>query len=275
VSRRRSIIVVALLALAALSVAIAPTSRAQVLPPLPPLPAPPAEGSPLADVLGPASATVCDALALVFGLVGPIASAQLPPDLQELVAETDPYLALLTYACGLVAVPPSLTVCSLDAQLSQPLGLLGLPVAIPPATAVLYDTAAGLERALLRLGVDLGTDASRQLAQALGCGTPAPPEVAPPAPLPVPDAAPTADLSGGGFGSVAPSGIPDVVPPPSVGGTTTEVPGAPGRLGSLRYPVRGAAALLLALPLVLLAAGLALAPHVGPRRRRRLRGTAA
>jgi hypothetical protein len=275
VSRRRSIVVAALVALAALSVAVAPTGSAQVLPAPPPLPAPPADGNPLADLLGPASATVCDAVAVVYGLVGPIASAQLPPNLQELLSDTDPYVALLTYACGLLAVPPSLTVCSLDAQVNGPLGLLGLPVALPAATAILYDTAAGLEHALLRLGVDIGTDASRQLAEALGCGKPAPPEIAPPAALPLPDATPTVDLPGGGFGSVAPAGIPAVVQQPASGDTTTQVAGTLGRLGSIRYPVRGAAALLLALPLVVLAAGIALAPHVGPRRRRRLRGAAS
>jgi hypothetical protein len=258
------------LALAALSVVIAPTSSAQVLPSPPALPAPPAEGNVLADVLGPASATACDAVATVYGLAGPIASAQLPPELQALLAEADPYLSLITYACGYLVTPPSGLYCAADDQLNDAVGLLSLPASLPGAAKVLYDTAAGLEHAFLRLGLDIGTDASRQLAAALGCGELPPTEAGAPAALPIADlpteATPSFAGGGGGFG---PSAIPDVVAAPSADQTTV-LPGTLGQLGALRYPVREAAALFLALPLVLLAAAVAFAPRFArhPRARR-------
>jgi hypothetical protein len=253
--------VVALLALAAVSVLIAPRSDAQILPSPPALPPPPAEGNVLADVLGPASATACDAVATVYGLAGPIASAQLPPELQVLVGELDPYLSLITYACGYLVTPPSGVVCAPDDAIAEQAGLLALPVTPPGATKLLYDTAAGIEHALLRLGVDVDAAASRQLAEALGCGTPAPVEAGPPAALPV-DERTTAPPSSpaGASGSFGPSAIPDVVAGPTAEQTTV-LPGTLGRLGALRYPVRGVAALLLGLPLVLLAAAVAYAPR--------------
>lgn len=271
-SPRRWFAVATLLLLAVLSVAIAPRTEAEVLPPLlPTLPAPPAEGNLLADVLGPASATACKTVATVYGLAGPIATAQLPAELRPLVAELDPYLALITYACGYLVVPPSGVVCSTDQALNEPLGLLGLPVALPEATAILYDTAAGIEHALARLGFDIGTDGSRQLAAALGCGVMAPPPEPDPAALPLPPEVPTVDvaapvLSGGGLAS-----IPAVVPAvPATPGSDVVLPGTAGQLGALRYPVRGTAALLLGLPLVLLAAAIAVGPRFArpPRVRR-------
>ena len=269
---RRWIAVVALVVLAGLSVAVAPGSQAQVLPELPELPAPPADGNLLADVLGPASAMACKTIATAYALVGPIASAQLPPELQPLVAEIDPYLALITYACGYLVTPPTGTVCAVDGQVNDQIATLGLPVGLPAPALLLYETAAGIEHAFLRLGLDIGTDASRQLAELLGCGEPLPPETGPPAALPQPEVVPVDLPSSGSFGSgLGPSSVPAVV-----GGVAapqvTELPGTAGQLGALSYPVRGAAALLLALPLTLLALGIAVAPRL--RRPRRTQGPA-
>ena len=278
-SVRRGVVAAALFVLAALSVAVAPASRASVLPPPPALPAPPAGGNPLADILGPSTGTVCNAVATVYALAGPIAAAQLPKELQPLVTETDPYTALITYACGLVATPPSTTVCAADSGLSAPLGGLGLPVSPPAAAAIFYDTAAGIEHAFLRLGVDVGQDVSEQLATALGCGEAPPASAGPPAARPT---VPTASSPGGGLSSgggsfasnafTAPT-IPGVVAPSTGARTTTIVPGTAGRLGAVHYPVREEAALLLALPLALSAGGVALGPRLRRPRRRR-RGTA-
>ena len=269
-TRRRWLLSAALLVVAALSVLVAPSSGAQVLPELPPLPAPPAEGNPLADILGPASATACDAVATVYGLAGPIVAAQLPPEFQALLVEADPYLVLVTYACGYLVVPPSGVVCATDDQLNQPLGALGVPVGLPQPVQILYATAAGIEHAFLRLGVDIGTDASRQLALALGCGALAPVDPGAAKSLPAPPASGSVDLglpagSAGGFG---PPSVPAVVPRAAGARSTTELPGTLGQLGALRYPVKEAAALLLALPLVLLAVAVALGPRLTHRRRR-------
>lgn len=270
--RRRWTAVVALLVLAAASVAIAPASQAapaQILPELPELPAPPEDGNLLADVLGPASATACKTFATAYALVGPIAAAQLPPELRFLVDELDPYLSLISYACGYLVSPPTGMVCAVDQQLNGPIASLGLPVGVPPAAALLYDTAAGIEHAFLRLGLDISTDASRTLAELLGCGEPAPTETGPPAALPVPPAPAAVEVSApGGFSSgLAPVEIPAVVARPALP-QVTEIPGTAGQVGALTYPVRGAAALLLALPLVLLAAGIAVGPHLRRRPRR-------
>jgi hypothetical protein len=268
-TRRRWLVSAALLLLAGLSVLVAPSSGAQVLPDLPPLPAPPADGNLLADILGPASATACDAVATVYGLAGPIAAAQLPPELQALLTETDPYLALVTYGCGYLAVPPSGVICASDQSTNQLGGSIGAPVALPAASQIFYDTAAGIEHAMLRLGVDIGTDASRQLAAALGCGVPPPVDEGDAAALPLTPAAPSVDLAP----TDAPSGfrppsVPAIVSRPANPGSTTELPGALGQLGALRYPVKEAAALLLALPLVLLAVAVAFGPRVTRRGRR-------
>jgi hypothetical protein len=270
--RRRILVSLGLLVLAGLSVLVAPSSSAQVLPDLPPLPPPPADGNPLADVLGPASATVCDATAVVFGLAGPIASAQLPPELQSLLAEADPYLALVTYACGLIAVPPSGVVCASDASATQLTGLLGSPVGLPAASQIFYDTAAGIEHALLRIGFDVGSQASQAIAQVLGCGVPKPAGSEPPAALPTPTTGAPADtIVAPASDGVVPVGIPAVTPPATGPAETVVTPGQIGTLGALRYPVREAAALLLALPLALLAAAVALGPRLAPHPRRRRR----
>jgi hypothetical protein len=264
--------VLALLALAGLSVALAPTSSAQVLPPLlPPLPAPPAEGNVAADVLGPASATACDLAATVYGLVGPIASAQLPPELRFLVTETDPYVALVTYACGYLVSPPSGRVCAPDGELNDLAGLLGAPVALPAPVQIFYETAAGLERAFLRLGLDIGTEASQQLATALGCGVP--PTVTPPdaAALPEPQEPAAVVLPAPAQPPSAVAGrplVPAIVGRPATPGSVTQLPGTSAQVGALSYPVRAQAALLLALPLTLLAGGIALEPRLRRRGRR-------
>jgi hypothetical protein len=270
-------VVLALLAVAALSVIVAPTSTAQVLPPLPPLPAPPADGNVAADVLGPASASACDAAATVYGLAGPIASAQLPPELQVLLVEADPYLALVTYACGYLVTPPSGVFCSSDQQLNEQAGLLGVPVGLPGPSKVLYDTAAGLEHAFLRLGTDIGTEASRQLASALGCGVPlpvTPPDAAalPVQPLPTVTEQPPAAVAIASPAIGRRPSVPAVVPRPATPGNVTQLPGSVGQLGALRYPVRAQAALLLALPLLLLAGGIAVEPRLRRGRSRRGRG---
>jgi len=272
--------VVALLALAVLSVVVAPSSRAQVLPDLPPLPAPPAEGNIAADVLGPATATACKTVATVYGLLGPIAAAQLPPELQGLVTEADPYLALVTYACGYLVTPPSGLVCTPDAQLGEvskeALGLLGLPVSAPAAVQVFYDTVPGIEHVFLRLGLDIGTEASRQLAAALGCGAPAPIAPTEPAAFPTQEAPAALEAPGSGLAdvSLARPSIPAVVGRPATPGSTTQRPGTLGQAGGLSYPVKAQAAVLLALPLVLAAGGLAAEPRLRRRGRRRRGGGA-
>ena len=271
---RRLLLAGLLLALAVASVAVAPSSTAEILPPPPELPVPPADGNPLADILGPASATACDAIATVYGLAGPIASAQLPPDLQVLLTEVDPYLALVTYACGLLVVPPSGVVCAVDEQINAQTGVLGAPVGVPPTFSIFYDTAAGIERAFLRAGVDIGQDASEALATALGCGIPEPVEVGVPAALPVVPAVPTVEVAAPLTPGFSLPRVPAVVGR-TTPGQTTSLPGTAGLLGTLRYPVRSTAALLLALPLVLMAVGVVLAPRIGPRRRRPLRPTEA
>jgi hypothetical protein len=273
VTNRRRIVVLALLVLAALSVLVAPSSNAQqILPQLPPLPAPPADGNLLADILGPASLTACNTVATAYGLVGPIAAAQLPPDLQPLVGEVDPYLALITYACGYLVSPPSTFRCAIDTSVTQQLGLLGLPVGPPTVAQIFYETAAGIEHAFLRLGLDVGTDASQQIATALGCGVPVEADPGAPAALPPSDAVPAVAplATGGSFssGKLALPAVPSVVARPPVADTSTVLPGSAGRLGALSYPVREAAALLLALPLVLLAGGVALGPRLCGHRRK-------
>ena len=268
---RRPVVALALVVLAGLSILVAPTSQAELLPPPPDLPAPPADGNPLADVLGPASATACDAIAVVYGLAGPIASAQLPPELQTLLTDVDPYLALVTYACGYLVVPPSGVVCEAGTQINEQAGLLGLPVGVPDAFAVFYDTVAGIERAFLRSGIDVGQGVSEEIATALGCGVPAPVEIGNPAALPVTPSTPAVEVAPPASNGFALPEVPPVVGRTTTGGTTTVIPGTAAFLGTLRYPVRSTAAVLLALPLLLLAALVALAPRLGPRRRRPLR----
>ncbi|MDQ2650563.1 MAG: hypothetical protein M3Z03_13575, partial [Actinomycetota bacterium] len=182
-------------ALALVAVATAfPRAEAQTLPlpPLPELPAPPVDGSVLSDALGPLATDYCDTVATVYALAGPIASAQLPPELRALVDEVTPYLSVVTYACGLLVSPPTGVVCATDDQLAQQLGVLGLPLSAPTPVQVLHDTAAGIEHVFLRAGIDIGPDVSRQLALILGCGVA--PEVEPPpaaaAPVPAVDEPP-------------------------------------------------------------------------------------
>ena len=99
-----------------------------------------------------------------------------------------------------------------------------------------------------------------------------------PAALPVtPTVPPSEAVAAPSVGSsFALPAVPSVTGPSTeLAQRTVEVPGTAGQLGALRYPVRGAAALLLALPLVLLALGVAVAPRLRPARRRRSAGGAA
>lgn len=242
-----------------------PTETAAQIVPLPPLPPPPSDGTALSDVLGPATTDACDSVAVAFALAGPIATAQLPPELAALVEQVSPYLALATYACGFLAVPPSKQVCGIDQQVADSVGGLGLsdlgvPINTPKAAAVTYETAAGIENVFLRAGIDIGHDTSLQLAEALGCTIP-PAAVLPPAKAaPTFPATPSVDAVGGSTSFVAlelPSALPSV-------DSITEGRTIPAvtRSGPTRYPVDGVAMLLLGVPLVLLAAGALLAPRL-------------
>jgi hypothetical protein len=246
-----------------------PAATAQVLPPLPPLPAPPAEGSVLSDALGPIATSYCDTVATVYALAGPIAQAQLPPELRSLVDEITPYLSVVTYACGFLATPPTTAVCATDSALAEQMGALGLPVAAPTPIVQLYETAAGIEHVFLRAGIDIGTEVSRQLATVLGCGEGAAQEEPPAATPPAVPAAPTGAVAPGlALGGTARVVVPPVVATPGTPGSVTRVPGVTGRAGSVRYPVDGLATALLSLPLAALIAG----AWVGPRLRRRSHG---
>lgn len=267
----------ALLAVLALVVLGAGPSTAQVLPPLPPLPPAPEDGSLLSDVLGPSATSTCDAVATVEALAGPIISAQLPPDLQVVVEEVTPYLSLVSYVCSLVVTAPTGNVCSADDALGEQLGVLGLPVSFPAPFQIALDTAAGIEHVFLRLGVDVGTEVSRQLAAALGCALPPPPTSGPAAPLPpaAPPIAPPAPPAPAPALDVGPSLAP-ATPLPTTGPTVASArpaagsPPIPGVLGlaDARYPVDGLAALLLALPLLGLGGAIAVGPRLVPAARR-------
>jgi hypothetical protein len=270
-------LVCAIVAVVALG-APAPRAEGQTvplpLPQLPPLPPPPDDGSIISDLLGPASNDGCDSVAVVFALAGPIASAQLPPAARELVDQITPYLSLATYACGFLISPPSGRVCAGDEQIAEVvkglnLSQLGAPVNTPKVAQIAYDTAAGIERAFLRFGVDIGQDLSLQIAEALGCSIPEVPAL-PPA------AAPPAFPGSGGV-----AGSPDATSFVSVGLPSAELPSltdvggsrtipAVTRTGPSRYPVDGLATVLLALPLIALAVGAV----AGPRLRTRLRRAA-
>jgi hypothetical protein len=264
----RSFVIALLVALVApVAVAFSAPAVAQVVP-LPPLPPPPEGGNPLSDLLGPAASDGCDGVAVAFALAAPIAQAQLPPELAALVDQVSPYLALATYACGFLAVPPSKQVCAVDAQVADAIGGLGLgelgvPVNTPKAAQIAYETAAGIERVFLRAGIDLEAGVAMRLAEALGCTVPPPPAVPPAA------AAPSFPSSGGteataGSTSFVTLDIPGSLP------TITRVSGnrtipALVRTGPTRYPVDALATALLALPLVLLAGGAIVAPRLRKR----------
>jgi hypothetical protein len=246
-----------------------PAASAPGLPPLPPLPPPPSDGTVLSDILGPAATGGCDSVALVFALAAPIAGAQLTPELKELVDQITPYLSLATYACGFLVSPPSAFKCAPDKLVADTaaklnLSQLGVPVNIPEAAKVTYDTAAGIENIFLRLGIPIDQPQAFGLAKVLGCTVP-PPVVDPPA-----AAAPTFPSTAGTSGTPASTSFVAIGSPVgslpstvSVGGSRT-LPAVTTK-GPARYPIDGRAAALLALPLVLLAA----AGVVGPRLRKR------
>ncbi len=253
---------------AAVAVGGAQTPSAAQIVPLPPLPPPPEGGNPLSDLLGPASTDACDSVAVAFALAGPIATAQLPPDLANLVDQITPYLSVATYACGFLAVPPSKQVCGIDSKVADTVGGLGLsslgvPVNTPKAAAVAYETAAGIENVFLRAGIDIGHDTSLRLAEALGCEIP-PAAVTPPA-----KAAPTfgdTPATDGASGSTSFVAI-DLPTPLASAPTVSDSAVLPAvtRTGPTRYPIDGLATFLLGLPLVLLG----LAALVAPRLRRK------
>ena len=263
-----------LAALAIVVVASAGPSRAQVLPPLPPLPPAPEDGSLLSDVLGPAATSTCDAIATVEALAGPIISAQLPPDLAVVVEEVTPYVSLVSYVCSLIVTKPTGKVCAADRSVSDVFGVLGLPVNLPAPFQIGLDTAAGIEHVFLRSGVDIGTEASRQLAVALGCAIPPPLDTGEAAPLPMVPAAPTPPPPARSvvtppapLGDLRPVEAPTVVGSPATPAVGAPVPGVVG-LADVRYPVDERAALLLLLPIAALAAAIALGPRLAPASRR-------
>lgn len=255
---------------ASVAVGGTPTPSAAQIVPLPPLPPPPEGGTALSDVLGPAATDGCDSVAVAFALAGPIATAQLPPDLARLADQISPYLAVATYACGLVAVPPSKQVCGIDTKVADTVGGLGLsalgvPVNTPKAAAVAYETAAGIENVFLRAGIDIGHDTSLRFAEALGCSIP-PAAVVPPAKAPPSFADTPATAGAAGSTSFVAIDLPGPARSTveSIGDSRT-IP-AVTRRGPTRYPVDSLATVLLALPLVLLGAG----ALVGPRLRRKV-----
>lgn len=276
-SRRRRTVVLGLVA-ALVAVLAGRGAGAQVLPPLPPLPPPPADGSPLSDVLGPSATGYCDTVATVQALAGPIVSAQLPEEAQVLVEEVTPYLSVVTYACGLVAAPPTEVRCATDDALADQLGVLGLPVNSPAPGQVLVDTAAGIEHVFRRAGIDLDAGLARQLAAALGCG--ALEEVVPPTAAPAPSeegplVAPPAPARPTSSGFVPPRPVvPAVSPRPGL--PAAGAPASPAvDAAAVRYPVDPGAAALLALPLAALVAAAVVAPRLGRRRRDHLRSSGA
>lgn len=266
------LIACALIGVVALGAPAPPAASAPGLPALPPLPPPPADGTALSDILGPAASGGCDTVAVVFALAAPIAGAQLTPELKELVDQLTPYLSLATYACGFIVSPPSAFKCAPDAKNAETVAKLGLsqfgvPVNVPEAAKVTYETAAGIEHVFLRLGVPISQDASLALAKALGCVIP-PPVVDPPA-----AAAPTFPSTAGrnavadstSFVSSGPlagalGGITSVRGTRTLPATTTS--------GPPRYPVDGLATILFALPLALIAAGATVGPRIARRKAR-------
>lgn len=230
--RQPTALVVALLSLAVALLTLLPgsvtTSAAQVLPPPPTVPAPPEDGNPVSDVLGPSLTGSCDTLAVVFALAGPIATAQIPPDLQPLVRELEPYIGTALVACGFLASPPTGRVCDADAGVSDLFTPLGLPVSVPAATAQFHDTVAGIERAFLRVGVDIGRDTSTRLAEALGCSVPEPDALPDPAAVPTPVAP-----------GAAPVAVPSTPVVPVAGGGFAALPGAAVDVPAAVTPVAG------------------------------------
>jgi hypothetical protein len=265
---RRRLGLAAVLALVFMALSMG-SSRAQVLPPLlPELPPPPVEGNPLADLLGPLTGDTCDTVATVYALAGPIAQAQLPPELRSLVDEVTPYLSLVTYACGLLASPPTGTVCAADEAVKQQIGMLGLPLPLnaPPAVQVVVDTIAGIEHVFLRLGLDIGRDVSTQLAAALGCTVPAPVVDPPAAPAP---SFPTSDLPStpgvtGSPGSFSSGTFPSAPAGPVAVSAGGPLPGVPVTTTEVSYPIEGLTGVLLILPLALLAGLAVVAPRLSP-----------
>lgn len=260
----------ALVGFVAVATPATPAASAPGLPPLPPLPPPPSDGTAISDILGPAASGGCDTVALVFALAAPIAGAQLTPELKELVDQLTPYLSLATYACGFIVSPPSAFKCAPDKQTAETVAKLnlsqfGVPVNVPEAAKVTYETAAGIENVFLRLGIPVGQEASLALAKALGCVIPPPVIDPPPAP------APTFGSSGGTSGSpgstsfVAVGGISTQLPGVSSLGGTRTIPAVTQR-GTARYPINGLASVLLAVPLALLAAGGVLGPRFARRK---------
>jgi hypothetical protein len=265
---RGVLLAMACVLVASVAVGGTPTPSAAQIVPLPPLPPPPEGGNPLSDLLGPAATDGCDGVAVAFALAGPIATAQLPPDLAKLVDQISPYLSVATYACGFLAVPPSKQVCGIDTQLADAVGGLGLsklgaPINTPKAAAVTYETAAGIENVFLRAGVDIGHDTSLRLAEALGCSIP-PAAVVPPAKAP-----PSFAATSGSEGSAGSTSFVAVDLPGALGSVPTITEGrsipAVTRSGPTRYPVDGLATLLLGLPLVLLGLGAVVAPRLKQR----------
>lgn len=262
----------ALIGVVAVGAPAQPAASAPGLPALPPLPPPPADGTALSDILGPSASGGCDTVAVVFALAAPIAGAQLTPELKALVDQLTPYLSLATYACGFIVSPPSPFKCAPDAKNAETvaklnLSQLGVPLNVPEAAKVTYETAAGIEHVFLRLGVPISQDASLALAKALGCVIP-PPVIDPPA-----KAAPTFPSTGGrnaisdstSFVSSAPiaGALGGIV---SVGGTRTLPATTTSR--PARYPIDGLASLLFALPLALIAMGAVVGPRVARRKAR-------
>jgi hypothetical protein len=140
---------------AATGCCVAGPAVAATLPPAPTIPpiAVPPELAPLVEVVAPAAAPACDALALAPVGLG-LATESAPADVRDLLFEAVPYLGAAFVACGTLPIPEARTSCAQDRQLVATAAAVpdAAVLPLPKPEGVLVDVIRAVERLLASAG---------------------------------------------------------------------------------------------------------------------------